>query len=155
MSVPASPSDNFKPSVQDVANLLRARTKDQYGKELGQFTVDTRPTDEMVTEIIGLSASDITGTLGDDLPEEYWPELESLTALRAAMLVELTYFPEQVRSGRSAYAEYKTMYDDTLARLTEAIKSDEDYIDPGGIGTTANQTYLTFPDYLPIGGIRW
>jgi hypothetical protein len=39
------------PSVLDVAALLRARTKDVNGVEVGTFTDDTRPTSSQVLRL--------------------------------------------------------------------------------------------------------
>jgi hypothetical protein len=41
-------------------------------------------------------------------------------ALDCACLIELSYYPEQVRSQRSAFPEYKQLLDDKTRQLQEA-----------------------------------
>ena len=53
------------PSTDDVAALDRARTRDNEGVELGQFTEETRPTNEQVETLISLVAGDVAMRVGD------------------------------------------------------------------------------------------
>jgi hypothetical protein len=110
-----------RPSVDDVAALLRARTKDDNGEELGSFTDATRPTDLEVAVLIQLAEGDVIVQVGSDLQPVYAAEAGSMIALRAACFVELSYWPEQVRADRSAYAEYWRMYEAGMAALLGAI----------------------------------
>lgn len=141
----------YLPVVSDIGALLRARTKNQYGDELGTFTDDTRPTDEQVIRLIKLAEGDVAVQLPDDLPEEYYQELHALISLKAAMLVELTHFPEQVRTGRSAYAEYERMFDNQMESLKLELVEEPVPVD----GATQNQTFLSFPNYPTAGWTRW
>jgi hypothetical protein len=105
------------PTVDQVAALLRARTQDQHDDEIGTFTSDTRPTDEQVEALIVQASSVVYGTTGslDDLQcsnaEDIQTQSAHWIALFAAMLVELSYFPEQVDSDRSAFQYYKELWD--------------------------------------------
>jgi hypothetical protein len=132
MSTP-DPTIELRPTVEDVAGLLRARTKDSTGHELGTFTDDTRPTDvEVEAQIdaaMGLMATHIPDP--EFLPEAYWPAVRELTAYRAAMRIEKSYFPEQVRSDRSAYEQLRQEYVDDLQALTDALAGAGDPDDPG------------------------
>jgi hypothetical protein len=53
---------------------------------------------------------------------------------RAAMYVELSYWPEQVRSDCSAYGEYKSLYDDGLVGLLGVLFPPEGEQGPGPDG---------------------
>jgi hypothetical protein len=111
----------FYPDVDDVAAIIRARTQDDDDQEIGTFNEDTRPTGEEVERLIAQAGSVVFGAVGDpgdwtcatadDLVEqaEFW------VSMLAAMLVELSYFPEQVRSDRSGFQYYKDLWDDELA----------------------------------------
>jgi hypothetical protein len=96
-----------RPTVDDVARLLRARTKDQFGNEVGTFDADTRPTADQVDEQIDASFTTIAIRLPPvaQLADELLPALAAVVALHAACLIEKSYFPEQVNSDRSAYAQ--------------------------------------------------
>lgn len=114
-----------RPAVADVARLLRARTKDDKGDEVGTFTSETRPTDEQVEEHIGAAVA----LVGTHLPpmgtidQVYAPAIAALTAYRAALQIEKSYYPEQVRSDRSAYEHLRQEYLDDLAALVESLAS--------------------------------
>ena len=119
-----------RPTVADVSRLIRARTKDDAGSELGVFTADTRPTDAQVADLIVQAEGDVLAITGGTMPADAAEAAKSLISLRSAMLVELSYWPEQVRSDRSAYQEYKLLYDEGLAALLGVL-----FPDTGGGGT--------------------
>jgi hypothetical protein len=98
------------PSLPQVGGLLRARTKDDAGNELGTFTSATRPTAAEANELVQQAADTFLLRAGDDIPQQLWEESRRVVALRAAMLIELSYFPEQVTTGRSPYASYENLW---------------------------------------------
>jgi hypothetical protein len=109
-------------TTADVAALLRARTKDLAGVELGDFTANTRPTGDEVLRLIAMSWSEVTGQSGVNLADRCAGIACSLIAIRAAMWVELSYFPEQVRSDRSVYQELADQYTAGLPGLTSCVE---------------------------------
>src|SRR5215831_929102 len=132
MSTPADPT---RPTVEQVALLIRARTKDANGLEVGTFDADTRPTDVQVEEHIDASMALVGIRFG---PSTNWPAeaqaaFASLVAYRAALRIEKSYFPEQVRTDRSAYAQLREEYLDDLQAFTEAMT--------GGAGEGALPSY--------------
>jgi hypothetical protein len=100
-----------------VAALLRARTQDDTDQELGVWTEDTRPTLAEVERLLAMAQSAILGRTGPLTPEvlvcstadDIMTQAATTVALLASMLVELSYFPEQVQSSRSAYEQYKDL----------------------------------------------
>jgi hypothetical protein len=135
----------FRPTVQDVADLLRARTKDEDSTELGEFTDATRPTADGVDRLITRALAEVVARLGElpeapqpfTLEEPFWLAARTLVALYAAMLVELSYFPEQVRTDRSAYPEYERLFTDGLEQLSDAVRGRG----PGGTTTYSVPVY--------------
>src|SRR5262245_15516464 len=124
----ASPIFTY-PSVDDVARLLRARTQDSHDDEIGTFTDDTRPTQTEVEGLIVQAGSVVYGSTGrlDDLPCDTSGELKSQglywISLLAACLVELSYFPEQVRSDRSPFQEYKELWDSEVGGFKSFLEN--------------------------------
>lgn len=110
-----------KPTPDDVAMILRARTKDLSGNELGRFTADTRPTDAEVSAIIDLAYAEVTGRCGLYIGSACAAGAKSLVVIRAAAWVELSYFPEQVRSDRSVYAELVAQFDPGVQAVMECV----------------------------------
>jgi hypothetical protein len=108
-------------TTADVAALLRARTKDLTGTEVGDFTPNTRPTDDEVVRLIAMAWAEVTGQSGASLADRCAGIARSLIAIRAAMWVELSYFPEQVRSDRSVYQELADQYTAGLPTLTSCV----------------------------------
>lgn len=122
-------SVGIRPGVQDVAGLLRARTKILGGKEAGTFNHQTRPTstevegliDDAVDEVLG-KVQPIDPTLppgsGYNAPgSAYERRVRGAVRLYAALLVELSYYPEQVKSGQSAASTYQQLFTSRIKAL--------------------------------------
>jgi hypothetical protein len=109
-----------RPSVDDVALLIRARTKDSSGNEVGTFDDDTRPTETQVESQIDKSVALILIRLPpvEQLPPELVPAISAVVALEAACKIEKSYYPEQVRTDRSAHAQ---LYAEFLADLEALV----------------------------------
>lgn len=158
---PAFPDDY--PTVADVGAILRARTQDSHDDELGTFNDDTRPTEAEVEKLIqqaGLPVYTATGRLDEltcSMKDQVQSSAKYWVSLLAAMLVELSYFPEQVRSDRSAYIFYREMWDDettgfsTLIDAVKECKSGELEPDTPGDGDTPADPSWAFPE--DVGGM--
>jgi hypothetical protein len=110
------------PTTADVAAILRARTKDLTGVEVGDFTADTRPTHDEVQKLIGQAYAEVTGQSGAYLHPLCAGAATALVVIRAAMWVELSYFPEQVRSDRSVYQELADQYTAGIPGLIACVE---------------------------------
>lgn len=134
-------TDPARPTVDDVALLLRARTKDSNGNEVGTFDDDTRPTADQVEEQIDVAVALVGMRLPptDKLPVALQPAIAALVAYRAALRIEKSYFPEQIRSDRSAYDQLKEEYTDDLAALQDALAGG------GGAGELVAYEMATIP----------
>lgn len=122
------------PDVAQVGALLRARTRtirassldesgDQYaqGEEIGTFNDDTRPTGTQVEVLIAQAVGDMTGRVGADIDEGLHVTAQSLVAIRAAMYVELSYFPEQIDAGQSPYDRLRSLWLDEIDDFGAAV----------------------------------
>jgi hypothetical protein len=119
----------YLPSIQEVGSLARSRTKTDAG-ELGTFTSATRPTSAGVRDLVRQAGNDIASVVGWAVPVKVSEIARSAVVLGTAMLIELSYFPEQVTTNRSPYQQYKDLYDQRLARVTEVVRETEDDGDP-------------------------
>jgi len=112
-----APPINVTPTVADVAAMIRARTKDDNGNELGTFTDKTRPTEAQAQEAIEhavLAVHEKVGKVGANCAD-----IARLAATYgAAAEIELSYFPEQARTDRSPYQFL-------IARWTAALEGVE------------------------------
>lgn len=115
------PISEWTPSVANVGEILRARTKDTNGNEVGTFTSSTRPTEAQVTGLITTANGDLASEVGTDIPEVTWDLARGVAALGAAMLAELSFFPEQVATGRSPYDQLAALYEARLKRLKKKV----------------------------------
>lgn len=118
----------WAPEVAEVGALLRARTvgddPPREEVELGTFDETTRPTGEQVALLIEASAAYVATRVGssDNLCEDaLTASARELAALRTAMSIELSYYPEQIASNKSPYREFKELYDEGMKSLTEAV----------------------------------
>jgi hypothetical protein len=112
----------FLPDPADVSALLPARTYVDDGGEVGSFTSETRPTAGQVQTLINSAGNEVAARLGqevtDDTQRAYAREL---IAIRAAMGVEIGYFPEQTNVDESAYDKLKELYDEGLPALISSL----------------------------------
>jgi hypothetical protein len=104
----------YTPTGSEVAALLRARTKKTGGGELGNWDNSTRPNAQQVEEIIRSATGTVSLMVGDIVPPKIVEEVRAIVAIRAAMLIELSYWPEQINSARSTYQQLKDLYDDAI-----------------------------------------
>lgn len=141
----------FLPTIKQVGSLLHARTKNRFGVEVGTFTADTRPTHTEVEHIIWTALQNVNAALNGDVPDEWIQEASEIVALKAAMLVELSFFAEQVSTGRSPYDRYKELYDQKIAALLGAIRLTND----SNADITANSPQYSFNDHGIAGSFRW
>jgi hypothetical protein len=110
----------FAPTVDQLGSLMRTRTKDSHGNERGTFTAETRPTRAAVEHIIQGVADDVISKHDQIDPACQESARESIK-LKAAMEIELSYFPEQVATGRSPFEQYKELYDDAILSLASCV----------------------------------
>jgi hypothetical protein len=128
-----------RPSIEQVALLIRSRTKDSNGLEVGTFDGDTRPTAEQVELFIDQASALVTMQLpAATIPAELAAAAAAVIALEAACSIEKAYWPEQARSDRSPYALLKVEYDEALAALRTAVEAGG----PAGLGARA---YASLP----------
>lgn len=111
----------WEATVADVAALLPQRTKGEWGTD-GEFTDDTTPSAAQVQNLLDKAAGRIAGKLnlkdGEDICADGPLELaEEVHALRAAMMVELTFFANQLRTDQSPYEKLKEQYDEGIKDL--------------------------------------
>ena len=111
----------------DVAAWLRARTQDSEGREVGLFTEDTRPSVGQVDVALKQARTLVAGKAGLTPPDPCAGLYETVVALQAACIIEKSYFPEQVVSGRSAYEQL-------AEELTAAMDALNTCIVSGGLG---------------------
>lgn len=144
------PTVDLRPSVEDVAQLLRARTQDSEGREVGTFNVDTRPTAEEVEGHID-SAMGLVGLrlpAPAAIPDAYHAAVSTLVAYRAAMRIEKSYFPEQVNTPRSPYEQLREEYLDDLQALVDALAAGSDP-DDAGFGAAGHRAHSEYtPTFL-------
>jgi hypothetical protein len=101
-----------------VAALLRARTKDSGGRELGEWTDETRPTLAQVEETIALADAVVTARVGTAVEACAGP-FAIAVVFEAACMIEKGYWPEQVESGRSHYDQLRAEADAVIEGVRE------------------------------------
>jgi hypothetical protein len=120
------PVDVARPTIDDVALLLSARTRDANGRLTFSFTEDTDPTATAVAEIISDAAEEVATAVPWPLPDApgenpdaFRKAYRRVVALLAAANVELGY--PSSRGTLDRYDRLVARYKDALARLIEAV----------------------------------
>jgi hypothetical protein len=119
----------YTPGVSEVGAAIRGRTVDSNGNELGTFTAETRPTRHQAAQLIQEAVDEITDRYGASLPAKLETSARKVAKLRAAMLIELGFFGDQIIVNRGPYLELKKLHDEAAAALEKSfltIGADED-----------------------------
>jgi hypothetical protein len=93
---PENPLDLIRPTVQMVADLLRTRTVSEGGNSEDIFNDSTYPTADQVERLIDQATNAIFTQLPNSVAEPWTPAGQHLAALYAAILIEASYFREQL-----------------------------------------------------------
>ena len=133
-----------------VAALLRARTKDKGGVEVGEWNADTRPTLAQVEETIELAGDTVSAKVGEP-GDPCATKFATAVAYEAACLIEKSYYPEQVESGRSHYDQLRAETDAVLEGVKTCIAGDL----PGEDGERTWQVYDICTPAEPCTGAGW
>lgn len=147
------------PTLRNVAVHIRARTVTRQGAFVGTFTDKTRPNDDEAWEAIWQAEKDVyaaTGRLDKaGITNETQDAARAVVALRAAMLIERSYYPEQVGTNKSPYPGLKDDFEARLAQLVEAVAEDlaGDVI-PGEEATDGSGPVATDSDHVVPSGSR-
>lgn len=107
----------WPPSVADVAKHLRARLKDDDGNYGTTFDADTRPTGDEAQALLNNAVAIVRGMFtADDVPANCQNLASEAAILKAALFVELSYFPEQAQDN-SPYLQLRALSDQAMATL--------------------------------------
>jgi hypothetical protein len=157
----ADPLDvDWRPALVEVGALVRTRTKSKMGgSPLGTFTDNTPIKADEVEALISYATASVAARIGlSPCSDALKSRARGMAALYTAMLIELSYFPEQVGSDRSPYAKYKELYDDGMGALVEAVAEncggggDGDGESVGGSGPLPSSS---FPCPSNWQGVAW
>jgi hypothetical protein len=127
----------------NVAALLRARTKDSGGRELGEWTDETRPTLTQVDEALALASAVVAARVGDPV-DACTGAFNVAVVFEAACIIEKSYFPEQVESGRSQYDQLRAETDALLDGVRECQAGN---LPDGGAG--GERTWQVYDVHTP------
>jgi hypothetical protein len=117
-----------RPTVQDVALLLRTRTVgpssgglggDSAPGDLTTFSSSTRPKATEVESIIGTAQDAVMGMLRKPLPADEDASVRHAIAIYAAIVIETSFFREN--SNADALAALRGMLRDTIANVNETV----------------------------------
>lgn len=109
---------DMRPAVAEVATLMHSRTF-VMGSPHGTFDDATSPTEGQVEALIDEAMIHVNadvGTVGPD--DEILPIARTLVTLRAAELIEISFFRNDVEDANSPFQRYRQLYDDMLTVAT-------------------------------------
>ena len=89
--------------------------------EYSTFTDQTRPSAAEVDKLIDLASEEVLGQLPDEIDPEFFGAVSRLITIRAAVLIGLSFFRNQVVAGSSA-ATMTAMYLTDLRTLADTLR---------------------------------
>ena len=112
------------PTVDDVAQLERTRTVDEYGNEYITFTDATRPTADEVLRVISDATPLVLGSLPTQFDPVHWPKARHCVAMYCAMEIEGSWFKEEALASGRATMPWETEYETGRNELEATINED-------------------------------
>lgn len=119
-------SSVYRPSLEQVASVIWARTKNSGGVQLGTFDDTTRPTGDQVENLIDLALSDAAASLGQDIPADLWAGVTMLVAIGTANVIQASYWPEQVGQNSTVFDYWTNWYEMGLTKMALAVRAIND-----------------------------
>jgi hypothetical protein len=105
-----------------VAAVLRARTRDANGDEVGEWTTKTRPTLAEVQDLIVVAQEQVASEIGaSEIPANAVAAARQAIVMRTALLIEGSYFPEQIGSGDSPFLQLRDLAAGQIAAVRARI----------------------------------
>lgn len=116
-------SSELKPSVRELGAFMRGRTvaAGSGGRELGTFNAETRPTGTEAQVEIDRARDMVLMELGEEIPTRLYSQARWVVTIYAAMLVELSFYRNEINKDQSAFAQYQQLYKGAVQALTGAI----------------------------------
>ena len=139
------PVTDYTPTLAQVGAATLQRTKDKYGNVTGTFSVNTTPTNTQVNELITKAVDKVALKTANDIPSILFESAQEVVAERVAMLIETTFFPEQINDNRSPYAIIKEQFDEDIKDLQLAVQSVEAGDDLGMGNQPETHPNFSFP----------
>lgn len=154
------PSSDYAPSTQDVAAMLRARTRDVNGNyvttanddgdQVPDFNEATTPTAIGASALIAEALDEDVDAIGADIPEDDWTAARRVVTLLAAANIEMSYFPEQAAANNSTYNMLMKRHDGRLSTFQEDMAEEGE--------ETSEETMLAVQELPPAtgwDGVMW
>jgi len=151
------------PSLREIAVHIRNRTVERAtNRFIGTFTDKTRPTEEEAWEAAELAINDIIADTGRldrvGISADSHRAVRALASLRAAMIIERSFYGEQIGTNKSPYQALERDWERRGPKIVNAIAEDllgeieptPDDADATGGGTTPT----TDQDLIVSGGQR-
>jgi hypothetical protein len=133
---------DWAPGVSDVALRLISRTKMSNGVLAKTFNSQTQPTDVDVQAVIAQATRLLRPRLGP-VPDALADSATALVALKSAIIVEQSYFTEQIDAGLSPYKDMCEEYRYALMDWDEAARGEE----PNGTKLASLPVGTLYPGY--------
>lgn len=123
--VPVQPEaidlDMVRPSVEDIAVLLRTRTINDGDVEQDTFTEDTRPTASEVEIAIDGAVDEVLSQIPDTVFPKFYPQIKRVIRLATAIEIEASFFREQTAQG--PIGVFQRQFDQAMSRLPGLLRS--------------------------------
>lgn len=149
--------DAVTPTVKDVAMLEHTRTIDGGGDELGDFTDDTRPTGDDCQLLIAQAVVIVLDQLDAAVAPSLYPAIKEAVAIEAAILVESSFFREQMNEGTVAMYQAILLGMIKMLQVKSGTATGDATSGAGAVdsillrGTAAEfDPWLEQPPYLPV-----
>lgn len=115
----------WRPTVQEVASYVTRRTKIPGGILAGTFTTQTEPTAAQVELLIGQAVDHVSSAIGiEPCNGQLQRDARAAAALYAAILVEVSFFPETTSNQGSSAVRLESLFNGRIKTLAAAVEAE-------------------------------
>jgi hypothetical protein len=143
----ASSFDTITPTLQQVSDLVRTRLVTEGGHAADVFSPDTYPSDQQAERLIEQAANAIFVQLPGSVAEPWAPAGQHLAALYAAILIEASYFREQLTDDQVQL--YRDLLISGIKGLGAAISGDQSQ-ERMHVDTVVQRSIASTPPWVAI-----
>lgn len=115
-------TEGYRPAVAEVAQHIRARTRNSRGRLVGTFDDSTSPTGEDVEALLDQFLSEFELDVGETIPATLQDDAQTIVAIGAAAAVENSYRAEATDDANSTYSALRARYERGVTALQRKIE---------------------------------
>ena len=120
--LPAIDVAKVTPTTAEVAQILRTRTVEAGGNDVGEFTDTTRPSVDEVEDVVDQAVDNVLAQLRPWCDIRHYSQIKRAVGLHAAVMIETSYYRET--AGDAAVNQLRTQERSVISGIQQRMQED-------------------------------